>query len=225
MDFADFTRLHDQAALGAAVVADQIVVNAGEGEGGRDRGEFLGAAPVGQDQNRVAFVDGLHRAAAQFRHGLFQAFAALRDLEQGGQGSGADIALVEGADAFQSVVAEHRLFNTQLVRVVVGFLKQIEFVADVGLKGGHQLFADGVERGIGHLGKQLLEVVVHQLRPVGEDGDRGVHAHRSGRLDAVVGHRRQDDFQILEGVAEDLFALEATGRFPGGLGRGCREVF
>ena len=46
---------------------------------------------------------------------------------------------------------------------------------------GHQLFADRIERRVGHLREVLMEIVVEQLRPVREHGDRLVGAHRADR--------------------------------------------
>ena len=73
----------------------------------------------------------------------------------------------------------------------------------------HQLLADGVERRVGHLREQLLEVVVEQPRPIRQHRQRRVGAHRADRLFAVVGHRRQQQAQILVRVAERLLAAAA----------------
>ena len=71
-----------------------------------------------------------------------------------------------------------------------------------------ELLADGVERRVGHLGEQLLEVVEQQPRPVGQHGDRRVGAHRADRLAAGPRHRRDEDLQLLVRVAEDLLAAQ-----------------
>jgi hypothetical protein len=48
----------------------------------------------------------------------------------------------------------------------------------------------------------LLEVVVKQLRTVGEHGERRIVSHRADRLVAVDGHGQHDDPQVFERVAE-----------------------
>ena len=62
---------------------------------------------------------------------------------------------------------------------------------------GDELLADGVERRVGDLREQLLEVVEQQAGAVGQDGDRRVGAHRADRLGAGAGHRRDEDLQLL----------------------------
>ena len=58
------------------------------------------------------------------------------------------------------------------------------------------------------LGEQLLEVVEQQPRPLGQHGERRVGAHRPERLHAVGRHRRDQDLQLLVGVAEHLLAAQ-----------------
>ena len=57
------------------------------------------------------------------------------------------------------------------------------------------------------LGEQLAEVVVERPRPLREEGERRVVAHRADRLRAGGGHRLEDDVELLLGVAERLLAL------------------
>ena len=83
-------------------------------------------------------------------------------------------------------------------------VEQVALAADGGLHRHDDLFADAVHRRVGDLGEELLEVVVEQLRPIREHGQGGVVAHRADRLVAVGRHRRQQDPQVLAGVAERL---------------------
>ena len=87
-------------------------------------------------------------------------------------------------------------------------LSRLPSRADGGLGGGDDLLADAVDRRIGDLGEELLEIIVKELRLVGEHGERGVGAHRADGFDAVAGHGRHEQPQLLEGVAEGLLALE-----------------
>jgi hypothetical protein len=65
-----------------------------------------------------------------------------------------------------------------------------------------------VDRRIGHLGEQLFEVVVKQLRPIREHGERGVVAHRANRLVAVLRHGSDQNLQVLGGVAKCALPLQ-----------------
>ena len=71
-------------------------------------------------------------------------------------------------------------------------LEQIPLAAGTGEDRGHQLLADRVERRIGDLGEELLEVVEERLGPVGQNRQRRVGAHRPDRLFAIGSHRRRE---------------------------------
>ena len=70
------------------------------------------------------------------------------------------------------------------------------------------LLADAVDRRVGDLREELLEVVVEQPRLVRQHGERRVVAHRAHGLDAVACHRREHDALVLERVAERDLALQ-----------------
>ena len=91
-------------------------------------------------------------------------------------------------------------------------VEQVLLGADVGREGGDELLADRVQRRVGHLREQLVEVVVKQPRLVGEHGHRGVGAHRADRLRARAGHGGEDEAQFLFGVAESALAGQQVRR-------------
>ena len=69
--------------------------------------------------------------------------------------------------------------------------QQIALGPDRGFHGRDQLFADLIERRVGDLGEQLLEVVVERPRTIRQHGQRGVGAHGADRLFAVLRHRER----------------------------------
>ena len=87
-------------------------------------------------------------------------------------------------------------------------LSRLPSPPDAGQDRGDQLLADRVERRVGHLREELLEVVEQRLRAVGEDGQRGVGPHRAERLLAVVAHRAEDELEVFQRVAEGLLAVQ-----------------
>ena len=130
----------------------------------------------------------------------------------------------------QVLLADHRERQHDLAARGRAGVEQVLLGAGVGAERGDQLLADRVQRRVGDLREQLGEVVEDQPRLVREHGDRGVGAHRADRLGAGPGHRREDDAQLLFGVAEGALAGEqvrrgghapARGRAgrPGGPGR------
>ena len=86
--------------------------------------------------------------------------------------------------------------------------EEIRARADERHQRHHELFADRVDRRIRHLREELLEIVVEDLRAIGQHGQRGVVAHRAQRLLAALGHRRHQQPHVFLRVAERLLAIE-----------------
>ena len=85
--------------------------------------------------------------------------------------------------------------------------------AQEGHQRHHQLLADRVDRRVGDLREELLEVPVEQLRLLGEHRQRLVGAHRADRLVAGGGHGVEDELEVLARVAEA--ASGAAAGVPG----------
>ncbi len=93
-----------------------------------------------------------------------------------------------------------------------GLLEQVLIAADESLQGGHQIFSDGVQRWVGDLGEELLEIVEQQLGLVRQHRQGGVAAHGPHRLGAVKGHGRGDGPQLFFGIPEgSLLLLQCSG--------------
>ena len=114
-------------------------------------------------------------------------------------------------DLAQGIVVQHRERQHQPATRRWARVEQVTFRTDRVVQRGHQLLADRIQRGVGHLREQLGEVVEQQPRLVTERRQRCVGAHRTERLDTGGGHRRQDQPQLLFGVAEDLLATSDRG--------------
>ena len=77
---------------------------------------------------------------------------------------------------------QHRLADFQAHRRVdLVDVQQIGLGSDERYQRRDDRFANGFDRRIRHLSKQLLEVVVDQLRPIAEHGQRRVITHRAER--------------------------------------------
>ncbi len=111
-------------------------------------------------------------------------------------------------DARGQLVVEHRRLELDLPARLRRGLEQVALRPDRGRDLGDQLLADAVERGVGDLGEELLEVVVEQPVAVRQHGERRVGAHRADRLLAARGHGGEQDAQVLVGVAEGELAVE-----------------
>ena len=81
-----------------------------------------------------------------------------------------------------SGVAQDRRLHRELVRVLGRLVEQVALRADAGGDAHHQRLADRVDRRVGDLREELLEVGEQRRLAVGEHGEREVVAHRADRL-------------------------------------------
>ena len=210
MHLADVAGLDHQADLGAALLPDEVVVDGGGEQQRRDRCQLGVGMPVGQHDDARATVDRRRDVGAEL-------------LELGCQRLGAAVHLVQPTgdvgritrqitvpvdldDLGQLVVGQHRERQHQPAAGRRTGIQQVPLRTDGVVERGDELLADRVQRRVGDLGEQLGEVVEEQPRLVAQRGDRRVGAHRADGLDPVGRHRRQDQPQLLLGVAEDLLA-------------------
>ena len=114
------------------------------------------------------------------------------------------------------LVVQDRSPELDLARRLRPGLEQVPLGADRRLRGHDQLLADRVDGRVGHLGEELLEVVVQELGPLREDRERRVVAHRAHGLVRFGRHRGHQQSQVLRGVAEGVLAqLERVFLRPG----------
>ena len=111
-------------------------------------------------------------------------------------------------DLGQLVVVDDRVRHGQLAAALRTGSEEVGLGTDGRCDRRDDLLTNGVERRVGDLGEQLAEVVEQQPRSLGEDGDRGVRAHRAERLASLGGHRGDDDLELLVGVAEQLLTAQ-----------------
>ena len=153
----------------------------------------LVVAAVRQDEDVVAFVDRLAtRARGPPRSPARSPAPPSRTLNRIGSVMDRKPCAVgdavQGAELLQLLVGQDGEGERHWCAAVRLRVQQVALRPDRHLHRHHDLLADGVDRRVGDLGEQLLEVVVEQLRPVGQDRERRVVAHRADRLRARVGH-------------------------------------
>lgn len=170
-DFAGLAAFDDEGDLGAGSLANEVMVDGGEGEEAGDGGVVLVDAAVGEDEEGVTVLDGARGAAAEEFEGalelLFTAIGGKGRMEGGGE----KVAPGDAAEFFEVVVGEDGLFEFEGVAVFGRLFEDVALRADVGSERHHQLFADGVDGGIGDLGEELFEVMEEGLGLVGEAGE------------------------------------------------------
>ena len=212
MDFACRTGFHDQAGTGAQSLADQMLVNAGQGQQRGYRNMRRIDLAVGHDEDVVARTHRVLGLRAQARKACFDRLLApghrIGDVDFKRLELAARV-VIDVADGVHLVEVEHRLAHFETHRRI-GFInsKQVRLRSDERDQRHHQVLADRIDRRIGHLCKQLLEIVVQRLVLARQHGERRIVAHRPDGFLSLLRHRAEDEFQVLLGIAEGLLAVQ-----------------
>ena len=210
--FARAAGLDHEAGRGAQPLADQVLVDRRQGQQRRNRDALLVDQAVRDHDDRVARahrVLGLRGERGEARlDRLLAPGHRVGDVELAGLELAAGVAL-DVPDLLHLVEVEHRLADLQAQRrVELVDAEQVRLRPDERHQRHHQLFADRVDRRVGDLREELLEVVVERLVLVRQHRERRVVAHRADRLLAARRHRLHDELQVFLGVAEGLLAVE-----------------
>ena len=131
------------------------------------------------------------------------------------------------ADLLEVVVGQDRLAHFEPLAARDAFeVEQVRPRPDERDEAHHQLFADRIDRRVGHLREVLLEIGVEQLRLVRQRRDRRVGAHRADGFLARRRHRRHQELEVFLRVAERLLAIEQRRRSScATLPAACRQIF
>ncbi len=209
--------LHNEADLGALLLANEVVVDGRCQQEAGDRRVDLVAVAVAEHDDAHALVDRLAHLVADGVERPRQrqsptGYPVQATHHVGGElGIGpllAWLGIVDVDDLAQLVVVEHREGQHQLAAALRARSEKVRLRAHRAADAGDHLFADRIEGWVRDLGEELLEVVEQEARPLAEHGDGCVGAHRTDRLGAGARHRGEDDLQFLVGVAEDLLATQ-----------------
>ena len=214
VDFAHVSGLDDDADLHAVLGPDEVVVHAREHEQGRDgRQVAVRVAVAEHDELRAGLDRGVDLVAElgdPFLHRVGSRIRPVQALEGGRQAAAG--ARVDVLDLGELVVVDHREVEDDLASVLGSGGEQVALGAETELQGGHDLFADGVERRVGHLRELLGEVVEQQARSF-ESTAIGVSEPIAPSGSApffAIGARRIA--HLLFGVAEGALATRDRGR-------------
>ena len=185
MYFPRFSRFQDDGEGGTLFRLHQMLMNGGDSQKRRDRHMIFIDAAVGQDKNICPFpVRTVH----------FHKETVDRPIQRG--------ALVVGdrdRDDFETVnfhvfdlqhirVGQDRIVDLQYLTVDRLFLQQISVTSHIYAGGGDDLFPDGVNGRIGHLSKQLFEVIEQRLMLMVQYGEGRIHTHGADSFGAIQRH-------------------------------------
>ena len=132
------------------------------------------------------------------------------------QGLGLEDACVDASDLFQVVVAEYRMFECDGMTALRVFDEHVAIASHEGGERHDEAFADRVDRRVGHLCEELLEITAEVLRLVAEHGEGRICSHRTDGFLAVECHGCDDLFEIFPAVSEGLLIFEYLVMFEMG---------
>ena len=87
-------------------------------------------------------------------------------------------------------------------------LEQVALGPNCGADGCDYFFANCIQWRIGHLSKQLLEIIEQQTRPSRQHCYRCIGAHRADWFGPTLRHRRENDLEFLVGIAKNLLPAQ-----------------
>ncbi|MPN03841.1 hypothetical protein SDC9_151075 [bioreactor metagenome] len=170
---------------GSLLGVHQVLLQRGNGQQGGDGHMVFVHAPVRKNHDvRPAAVGPVHLDEQPVQSLLEGGVLVVEN----GDNLNLEARSAHGLDLQQVGAGEDGVLNAQHRAVVRRFLQQVAVVADVHRGGGHYLLADGVQRGVGHLGKALLEVGEQGRVLLGQGGQGDIDSHGGDRLRAVGGH-------------------------------------
>ena len=212
MYFAGRAGLHHQTGSGAQACNHQMLVD-GRQRQQRGDGHLRGAhGAVADDEDVGTALDGVHSLRAQRGQLGFHAFTAPAQGVGDVDGHALELAVGVAFNVAQlGHVGEvqHRLADFEAHgRVDLVDVQQVGLGADEAVERHHDRFADRVDRRVGHLRKQLLEVVVQRLVLAREYGQRAVVAHGANAFFAIFGHGGHQELDVFLRVAKGLLAVQ-----------------
>mmetsp|Transcript_21078 Transcript_21078/g.39507 ORF Transcript_21078/g.39507 Transcript_21078/m.39507 type:complete len:1048 (-) Transcript_21078:533-3676(-) len=217
VDLASVSALREDGSLGALLGAQQVLVHSADGKEGRD-GNTVRAGELVTEDDALHAVDaevalkGEGRLVADPVESLGEALRPGLDGEGTVNDGGAEHGLtVPPEDAVLEsphfLKRQDGLTNHQAVAVnVAGVFEHVAFWPNGADERHDQLLPDGVDRGVGNLGEELLEVVGNSARLGAKHSESGVVTHAAEGLLAADAHREQEHLHGLRRVPKHVQA-------------------
>ncbi|MBS1153851.1 MAG: hypothetical protein H6Q89_5549, partial [Myxococcaceae bacterium] len=159
VDLARFGGLDHQAGVAADAVAHQPLVDRRDGEQRGDRRVGAVDAAIGQHEDVGAFLDRFDRRSAQPLDRFLERALGLAGVEHR-EDLGLEVAFVaQREDPGEVGSVEDRPRQGQLVALLGRLFEGVAVGAERGAQRHHQRLADRIDRRVGHLREQLVEVV------------------------------------------------------------------
>ncbi len=134
-------------------------------------------------------------------------------------------AVIEMPQRRQLAIGEDRMLDGQAMALLFGRFEKVAFRTDIALQRHDDLFADRIDRRIGHLREQLPEIVVQHPRLIAQTFERRVVPHRAERIFFLVQQRDEHEAHRFGRIAEGLHPREQIMRLVMRRDRSRRELF
>ena len=188
-----------------------MVVDCRDAEQAGDWRPVLVDTPVAQNQELVPVLDGLRSLSAEIIHRSSEPVRTFSHPEQHPQGLALEVRVGNFTNLLQIGVRQDRLLDPNPSAGLRRLGHHVRLGADTGDQRHDEFFADRINRRIGHLGEQLLEIFEQKLRSLGEHSNRSIGAHRGNRFFAGHHHRCDDHLEFFHRVGESLLPLADRG--------------
>ena len=202
VDLLGLAGLRHEPDLQPGALADQVVMHSGDREQRGHRRALAAQVAVREDDDVHAAGHQLVGLLAHRGQPALHASGAVGHRPGHVDRAGLEDAVIDLPQLLQLRVPQDGLGHHQLVAVVGRLAQKVDLRADAGLEAHHDRLPQRVDRGVGDLGEELLEVAVQRRAHVGHHGQGHVVAHRPGGLGGVARHRHQEHVQVLLGPAE-----------------------
>ena len=157
----------DEADFGSRAVSHQVMVDGRDTQEARDRRPVFVDTAIAEDQKLVAFFNSLGRLSTEIIDCCPEPFRPLGHPEEHLERLALKMRIGDLTNLLEIGIRQNRLFDPDAAAGLRILIHQIRLGPDAGRQRHDQFFADRIDRRIGHLGKQLLEILEEQLRPIG----------------------------------------------------------
>ena len=168
MHIARLAGFHDEADFGPRAVAHQVMVDGRDAKEAWNRRPFFVDTAIAQDQKLVAFFNRLGCLSTEIVDCCPEPLRPLGHPEEHLERLALKMRIGDLADLLEIGIRQNRLFDPDAAAGLRMLIHQIRLGPDAGRQRHDQFFADRIDRRIGHLGEQLLEILEEQLRPIGQ---------------------------------------------------------
>ena len=199
-------RLDDDVGMRAQFCTQQVVVNSRNRQQRRDGNLACGHAvgnhdEVGTGVNSLArfFAQGLDRLCERMRSCMFGVHRS--------QEVRLEPMSVDAGERFELGTVEERRFEPYEPAVRPRILEQVSMVSHIEQSRRDERLSQRIDRRVGHLSEQLVEVIVEAARVFGKTRQRRVGTHRGKRSRTIARHRDDGFLDVIEEVAVNRLPL------------------